>query len=152
MEYIEALNIYNTRQGDNPSLFLAGGITNCPDWQKEMVYLLKDEDVILLNPRRKNFPMGDLTESDKQIKWEYNHLEKADAISFWFPKETLCPITLYELGARLRTHKNVFIGVHPEFARKIDVEVQTELVRPDIKVVYSLENLANNVKKWLTDV
>jgi hypothetical protein len=31
---IEALQTYN---GNETSLFLAGGITGCPDWQKEMI-------------------------------------------------------------------------------------------------------------------
>jgi hypothetical protein len=47
----------------------------------------------------KNFSMNDPTASKDQIQWEFEHLRKADTILFWFPKESICPIALYELGA-----------------------------------------------------
>lgn len=91
MRYIEAPTIY---RGNGRSLFLAGGITGCPDWQSKLIDLLKNEDVVILNPRRKDFPINDPKAIEKQIVWEYNHLKKANAISFWFPKESICPIAL----------------------------------------------------------
>jgi hypothetical protein len=30
-------------------LFLAGGITNCPDWQAEAIKLLGDQDIVIAN-------------------------------------------------------------------------------------------------------
>lgn len=145
MKYIECPEIY---KGNERSLFLAGGITNCSNWQSELVDLLKDEDLVLLNPRRKNFPINDPNATKEQITWEYNHLAKANAVSFWFSKETLCPITLYELGKQSSGKKPVFIGVHPEYARRRDVEIQTGLIKPEIEIVYSLENLAEQIKKY----
>ena len=35
MKYFEALDEYEPQEGEK-SIFLAGGITGCPDWQKEM--------------------------------------------------------------------------------------------------------------------
>lgn len=145
MKYIEAPTIY---KGNKKSLFLAGGITNCPDWQADLIKLLKNENIVLFNPRWKNFPMNSKI-AKKQIKWEFDHLHKATAISFWFCKETLCPIVLYELGAWSKTDKTLFIGVHPEYKRKIDVEIQTKLIRKDIKIVYDLKSLSNQIKKWI---
>ena len=147
MKYIECPKIYKENKKEK-SLFLAGGITGCLDWQSELVELLEKENITLLNPRRKNFPVGDLNASRNQIAWEYNHLRKADAISFWFTKETLCPITLYELGKISAGSKKLFVGVHQEYSRKQDVEIQTELIRPEIEIVYSLEDLAKQVKQW----
>src|SRR4051812_7979117 len=92
MHYIEALHVYN---GEETSLFLAGGINGCPDWQQEMVEKLKDTSLALFNPRRASFPIGDKNAARAQIEWEYMHLRKATAISFWFPWETLSPIALY---------------------------------------------------------
>jgi hypothetical protein len=69
-------------------------------------------------------------------------------VSFWFPKETLCPITLYELGKQSASNKPIFVGVHPEYARRRDVEIQTQLIRPEVKIVYSLEDLAQEIKIW----
>lgn len=146
MRYIECPDVY---EGNEKSLFLAGGITNCPNWQLELVSLLKDEDITLLNPRRKNFPINDSKAAEEQIKWEYKHLRKADAISFWFPKETLCPICLYELGTWSITSKPLFIGTHPEYQRKKDLEIQNRLVRPDIEITYDLESLSTQIKRWI---
>lgn len=147
MKYIECPEIYEDI-GNERSLFIAGGITNCSDWQSELVEKLKDENLIILNPRRKHFPINDPNVEIEQIKWEYEHLKKASAISFWFAPETLCPITLYELGKQSILSKNLFIGVHPNYARKLDVEIQTKLIRPEIKIVYSLHNLADQIKAW----
>lgn len=60
MRYVEALEMFESLSG-HMNLFLAGGITGCPDWQQELVQLLRDADLILLNPRRAHFPMADPT-------------------------------------------------------------------------------------------
>ena len=144
MQYIEAPQIYN---GDEASLFLAGGITDCPDWQKEMIAMLEDLTLIIFNPRRSYFPQNE-NATREQIEWEYTYLRKATAISFWFPKETLCPITLYELGAWSMTNKQIFLGVHPHYQRIQDIKIHTLLARPDITIVYTLEELSQNIRSW----
>ncbi|MCB0353192.1 MAG: nucleoside 2-deoxyribosyltransferase domain-containing protein [Bdellovibrionales bacterium] len=130
------------------SLFIGGGISDCPDWQREMIELLSDLPITAFNPRRPDFPMGDPAASLQQIDWEHRHLKLAEAILFWFPKETLCPITLYELGKWTVSNKKLFIGVHPDYQRKIDVEIQTRLERPEVTVVNSLHDLAAQVQEW----
>ena len=144
MRYIEAITTY-TKEDLGASIFLAGGITNCPDWQQDMVGLLNDTRYTLLNPRRKDFPIGDPNAALEQIAWEHNALRDADEILFWFPDDTICPIVLYELGAWSMTQKAIYVGVHPEYQRRQDVEIQTRLVRPEIKIAYSLEELANQI-------
>ncbi|MEM7578734.1 MAG: nucleoside 2-deoxyribosyltransferase domain-containing protein [Cyanobacteria bacterium P01_A01_bin.80] len=141
-KYIEALAEFD---GQGKAIFCAGGISNCPDWQSEMVELLKPLPWKIINPRRQNFPIHDPDAARQQIEWEHRHLRLATTILFWFPQETLCPITLYELGAWSMTDKPLFIGIHPNYPRRQDVEIQTSLVRPDVKIVYSLEDLANMV-------
>ena len=128
------------------TLFLAGGITGCPEWQEDVIKMFDNTNYVLLNPRRKNFPINDPEASYVQIKWEHEHLRKADAILFWFCKETLCPIVLYELGAWSMTRKPIFVGVDPEYQRRQDVEIQTSLVRPDVEIVYSLSDLCRQIK------
>lgn len=135
-------------EGSEPTLFLAGGISGCPNWHDLLVELLASSELTLLNPRRENFPIDDPSASRFQIQWEFEHLHKAQAISFWFPSETLCPITLYELGVWNMSGKPVFIGMHPDYARRCDVEIQTSLVRPDLIPVYSLEDLARQILTW----
>ena len=146
MKYFEAPTEY---LGNERSLFLAGGITGCPDWQRELTDLLKNEDIVLLNPRRAKFPMHDKDAAREQIEWEYRHFCETAAVSFWFPKETLCPITLYELGVQMIKNKPLFVGVHPEYERKVDIEIQTQLKRPEIEIVYDLNALSHKIKEWV---
>src|SRR5882724_7144555 len=101
-EYIEAPAQYT---GAGPSVFLAGGITGCPGWQDHAASRLGDLPLAVLNPRRADFPIDDPSAAEAQIAWEHRHLRRAAAALFWFPSETLCPITLYELGAFSTTGK-----------------------------------------------
>ena len=135
----------NKWSGGSSTLFLAGGITGCPDWQTDLLRLLADTDLVVFNPRRKDFPIGDPNAALEQIAWEHHVLRQADIISFWFPKETLCPITLYELGAWSMTQKPLCVGMHPEYQRRQDVEIQTALARADISIVYDLVQLAGSI-------
>jgi hypothetical protein len=145
MKYIECPRVHN---GNGKSLFLAGGITGTSDWQSGLVKMLDDQELVLLNPRRKNYNLNQKNIEENQIKWEFEHLNKADAVSFWFTPETLCPITLYELGKQCCLNKKLFVGVHPDYKRKRDVEIQIRLIRPDVEIVYSLEDLAYQIKSW----
>lgn len=141
MSYYEAPNFAPR------SLFLAGGITGCPDWQSEAVEKLRSYNVEFYNPRRKDFPIDNPDESEKQIYWERHHLEKADAILFWFPKETLCPITLFELGFWLgRKSKPIFVGYHKEYRRRMDVIIQCRL--SGIQASDEFGNVLGKVREW----
>jgi hypothetical protein len=88
MKVITAPNHYRSDQ--EISLFLGGGITNCPNWQNDIIESLSDADYVLYNPRRENFDISNPEESDIQIEWEYHFLSYSTAIMFWFPEETLC--------------------------------------------------------------
>lgn len=144
MNYIEAPERYFS-PSLTKSIFLAGGITGCPDWQQDMVHHLLSTDLTILNPRRKDFPMDKPSAAFEQIAWEHDALRDADTILFWFPSETICPILLYELGAWSVLKKPIFVGIHPDYQRRQDVEIQTKLVRPGLEIVYSLEHLARQV-------
>ncbi len=144
MQYIECPTIFG-----KPSLFLGGGISGCPDWQSELVELLGATDLTLVNPRRKRFDVRNKDNTELQIQWEYLMLRRCDGVLFWFPKETLCPIVLFELGSHLMVPgKPIFVGMDPDYARRIDVEVQTKIIRPEIQIVYSLSALAGQIIAW----
>lgn len=135
----------------NVSVFLGGGITSCPNWQADMISRLGDVDgLTLVNPRRSSFDVTDPTATPFQIDWEYRHLHKVDAIMFWFPCETLCPITLFELGAAAARGDRIFVGCHPEYARRIDVQHQLAHSRPDVHVWMSLDGIELDIRRWLT--
>jgi hypothetical protein len=132
-------------------IFLAGTITGAKiDWQKQITESLRDFDINVFNPRRANKPEGEEGVRE-QIIWEYNMLRISDLISFWFSSETVAPITLYELGARSSKNQSIVIGIDPEYPRKFDVEVQMSLDRPDIKIVYSLEDLSASISEALVN-
>jgi hypothetical protein len=115
---------------NNKRLFLAGGITNCPDWQSEIIEKIKNfPNLTSYNPRRENFPMDDPGASNQQITWEYEKLKYADIIVFWFSRGSLNPIVLYELGmwGNSRNDKEIIIGIDPEYERANDVMIQSSL-------------------------
>lgn len=132
------------------SVFLAGGISNCPDWQSDLISHVKfgfsdKEHLFLFNPRRPEFDLSKRGEAARQMTWEHEHLEHAGTILFWFPKETLCPITLFELGNYLEKNKHIIIGCDPHYKRKEDVAYQTYLRNPKIAVYQSWEAFMGGV-------
>lgn len=136
MFVVEAPNDYPSEA----DLFLAGGISNCPDWQQQVIHLLDGEDIVVLNPRRREVFTEDI--ADAQIRWEYGALKSVKTVLFWFPKETLCPITLFELGVfSQRTNTRLLVGTHPDYARRFDVEVQMKLSRPEVIIHDNIEDM-----------
>jgi hypothetical protein len=139
------------------SVFIAGGISNCPDWQNEMSAMLDTSLYDVVNPRRAGgFDRTGVT-AEEQITWEHRALSLIDACIFWFPCETLCPITLLELGKMLHRaqHHNVMlaIGWHPDYQRAFDLEVQIRLENPESKYLLHaapgwLELCAVVKKQW----
>ncbi len=135
-------------EGSQPSIFLAGGISGCRNWQQRMANLLAGSRLAVLNPRRDEFPLNDPDAGRQQITWEFQHLRQATARLFWFPPETLCPIALFELGGWMKTREPLFVGMHPNYARRFDLEMQLHLARPDVSPVYELRELAEQVLAW----
>lgn len=149
---IESPNeIYSLDNNENKKLFLAGGITDCPDWQSTIINDLKNiPNITIYNPRRKKFPMDNPYAAEQQITWEYNHLRDSDIIIYWFSRGSINPIVLYELGRwGTSTNKPIFIGIDKEYIRSIDVEIQTKLSNPSTTIVYSLKELTDKVKENL---
>lgn len=144
-------------------IFLAGGISNCPVWQDEIVKIVDTKTHDLINPRRQGAfeNYGDI--AAEQIAWEHNALSHVNAVLFWFPSETLCPITLFELGKQLGLVgdeecgvRPLIIGWHPEYKRGFDLEQQIMLeikANPNVRdnvLYYGLgwENFCNTVKQY----
>lgn len=128
---IEPLNI------DGLSVFLAGGITNCPNWQKDVIEGLSDTDLTVLNPRRDNFPIHDPNAADDQIAWEFEALERCDIFSMYFADaDSDQPICMYELGRNIARMQmrfpntwmyRIVIAADPNYRRFNDVKIQTKL-------------------------
>lgn len=122
------------------SVFLAGGITNCPEWQDGLIRylgeLIGQFDVVVINPRQKNFPMGDQDAGLKQIEWEFKMLKHATVFSMWFSNaDSDQPICMYEFGRHLALRgldirpeggsmDRFVLGVEEGYRRELDVYAQ----------------------------
>ena len=119
------------------SVFLAGEITNCKEWQKAVIEELEFEDISIFNPRQEHFDVSDKSASYKQILWEFERLEKIDIFSMYYCNDNSDqPICMYELGRNIVRMQNRFpsdwdkriiISVEDGYRRKADVLIQTEL-------------------------
>ena len=131
-----------------PWIFLAGGITDCEDWQQIVREDLQGREGLnatLINPRRKDFPIHDPNASQEQIAWEKHQLDQADVVSYWFDDGTVQPIVLLELGRFMDTDKPIVVGADPRYARRQDVEIQLGLARPGLPIADSLEGHIENI-------
>jgi len=149
---VEAPNeIYSIQnETENLKVFVAGGMSNCPNWQQEFIQEFKNYNYItLFNPRRAEFDTTDPKASEKQIVWEYRHLEEADVIIYWFSRGSLNPIVLYELGKYINTDKKIIIGIDPEYERKSDVEIQSKLTNYKDKFYTTIKDMANAIRSHI---
>lgn len=111
------------------SVFLAGSIEMgvAEEWQKTLTNLLKDEDIIILNPRRDDWDSSweqsiYNKEFREQVEWELEALERADMIIMHFDENTKSPITLAELGLFAKSGKLV-VHCPDAFWRKGNVDI-----------------------------
>lgn len=143
-------NDFPAAQEQKNSIFLAGSITGAGNWQTDTANKLRSRFHVF-NPRRDNFNVSDPKVEREQITWEFSYLNYCRNILFWFAPETLAPITLFELGTVLelgfRGEKNIFIGIHPDYKRKNDVLIQTELRAPNLlkNIVFDIDELCDIV-------
>ncbi|MBQ8130966.1 MAG: nucleoside 2-deoxyribosyltransferase domain-containing protein [Bacilli bacterium] len=146
MKVITAPNDYILKPGEI-SVFLAGGITNCPNWQANIIEQLDNyhlPQLVVFNPRRENFPINDPNASYEQIEWEFKYLERADIFSMYFcASESDQPICMYELGRYISRMQSkhpttwkyrIVISVEDGYKRKNDVLIQTNLACGDLFV------------------
>lgn len=157
MIYIEAPARYRRSDGHGPSIFLAGGITGCPDWQAQARELLATTPVVVLNPRRAHRVRPDGDVLAQQVAWEYHDLHRADLTLFWFPacdpRVTVQPITLLELGtaiaeARLRGRR-IVVGADAGYPRRPDLEQQLRHSLPDLTMHDTLRDAVTSALRAL---
>lgn len=134
-------------------LFLAGGISNCPNWQADISKRIENSEklkkkfngyknLIVYNPRCKNIP-----EELPQVIWEFEKLEKSDIISFWFSNGSVNPITLFEYGSHFKNKKKIIIvGCDPLYERKNNVTIQTLLAMPNLKVISNFDEFCDAIE------
>ena len=151
MKVITAIEDYKPSP-DDICVFLAGGITNCWEWQKELIKELKRNDegyenLVVFNPRRDDFPIGDPNASREQIGWEFKWLERMDIFSMYFCNdESDQPICMYELGRNIVRmqmrfptdwQKRILVACEDGYKRENDVHIQTGLAVGHELLVYT---------------
>ena len=149
---------------DGYMLFLAGGITDCDNWQKVVQYelcrIFKNDSLIILNPRRDNFPIDDPAAAVEQVTWEFNALEKCDMFSMYFAGgKSDQPICMYEYGRHLaklgesKYNLDTFVVTAcKEYKRYNGVIIQTRLVNNRIVVNSTLDEHINTIVDKLNKV
>ncbi|CAL9365498.1 hypothetical protein SUDANB105_00754 [Streptomyces sp. enrichment culture] len=148
MRYIEAPDEY--APDGLPSVFLAGGIGQCANWQREAALGFTDLDVAVLNPRRSSFPTENPDAEAQQVRWEHRQLHGASLVLFWFPaSESHQPIALYELGMMAAGPTPLAVGADPAYVRRNNVLVQLSLARPGLTVHSTLEDTIRQVRALL---
>jgi hypothetical protein len=144
---------YSPALMDGPVVFVAGGITSCPDWQADVTAALADDHVVVLNPRRPSFDLTDPDATVEQVQWEYDH-RTHDALAymlFWFPAaDSHQPIAMLELGDALaRTDLPIIVGADPHFPRYRDVVLQCRAARPSLTVHADLGDVVTEMQQLL---
>lgn len=142
-----------------PTVFLGGGITNCRQWQDDVISLLKNTDATILNPRRKNFPINDPNAAQEQIEWEFKYLNECDIFTMYFCGDTdsTQPICLFELGQYVTKFNynnkicDIVVCVENEYVRKQDVYIQLSLISKNITIVDNIDDYCEQIKKKVED-
>lgn len=149
MLYFEAPHYYRPQPVDGPKVFLAGGITGVESWQAkatvELERRLKGRGLVVFNPNRRNFPIGDPSAGWEQVSWEQHHLHAADVTLMWFPASdptvTTQPIAMFELGQALGEGRRIVVGADPDYPRAADVTMLCQLTRPGMPVWSTLDDV-----------
>ena len=118
---------------DELKIFLAGTIDNgdSEDWQTKICKLIEEcttnsKPIAVYNPRRDDWPEDDQTKLiEEQIKWELEHMDKADLILMNICGDSKSPITLLELGIHSKENK-LIVFCPDNFYRFDNVKVTCE--------------------------
>lgn len=129
-KFYVAPQVDDTEDNIGRRVFLAGTIDmgNSSDWQNTLISRLSDDryqnlNITIYNPRRdKEFNVDD---QEEQIRWELNHLDKADVILVNILPDSKSPITLMEIGLYANSGKLVVV-CPKEFYRYDNVRIVCE--------------------------
>lgn len=146
------------------SVFLAGGISGCTNWQAKVIAELEHlsecynlSNVAIYNPRRDDFDVTDRTAEIEQIKWEHSMLTKADVLSIFFANsDSVQPITLYEFGRFCKVKGTIpVVTVQKGYKRERDVLIRCALDRINVTHISSDEaiqchaqQIVNAIKRY----
>lgn len=164
MKIITAPDVYEYDYLDF-KVFLAGGITKCPNWQQMVIDELSKHSgtdrLVIFNPRRTFLDVTYTSASRKQIEWEFEQIGRADLYSMFFcdgPSDQ--PICMYELGKMTNEISNgynddingLIITCMSGYRRLEDVLIQTELATNDTIVPEVFDTYEKAVKHHAIEI
>ena len=138
-------------------LFMAGGISDCWNWQDALYqavayhldsllpagWELNNKPFTIANPRRAHGLEKDGNAASEQIAWEYAAMGRTALTSFYFTRDTVQPITLLELGKHLsQPWGNCIVACELGYERAFDVYTQTTLSLEDTTLNPGVEERA----------
>jgi hypothetical protein len=136
-----------------PRVFLGGSIDmgSAPDWQRDVIDALKDEDVVILNPRRSDWnpswrPDADEPHFLEQVQWELSALDSADVILLYLAPGSNSPVSLLEMGLHARSGKLIIL-CPPGYWRKGNVDITA--AKYGVQQVSSLSELIKATQQRL---
>lgn len=145
-----------------PWVFLAGGITGCPFWQKTVTDELRADTSLtgtIFTPRRETFdPDAPKEVVAEQISWEYDYIDMCDIFTMFFSGcGSVQPICLFELGRvyGASNHSHIVLTQEPEYVRAIDVSYQTGIYMrknigipntPELTLAFSLDDHITGIR------
>ncbi|MDD4820548.1 MAG: nucleoside 2-deoxyribosyltransferase domain-containing protein [Flavobacteriales bacterium] len=108
------------------SVFLAGTIDmgQSEDWQKKTIekFKVKDGNYLFFNPRRSKGLDGTTEDMEYQIRWELEHLVRADYIIMNILPQSKSPISLLEMGLHANDGK-MYVACGKEYYRYDNVRI-----------------------------
>ena len=112
------------------SVFLAGTIDNGDslNWQDKVIMELINLGIECeaFNPRREHWnPNPTKEDMETQIKWEQDHLDRADIIAMVLLDDSKSPISLLEMGLYAKS-KKLIVFCTPKFYRFDNVRLTCE--------------------------
>ena len=116
------------------SVFLAGAIDNgtARDWRSELMEYFDGDDryngLVFYNPLADNWDpnlqMSITCERfEQQVNWELDMLRNAFLVVFFFPAESVAPISLFELGFVCDEPDRVMVVAEEGYWRRGNLEV-----------------------------
>jgi hypothetical protein len=144
-----------------PHIFLGGAIDmgKAVEWQKEFVEKLKDENCLVLNPRRDDWDSSWVQSTDNpnfvgQVEWELKGINVCDIFVMYLPKESTAPVSLMELGFILGraqySSQKIHICCEEGYYRKGNVDLmcmKTNAFEEKVKRYDTLDSLIEGVRK-----
>lgn len=117
-----------------PIIFLGGSIEmgSASEWQLELIERLKNEDCIILNPRRKEWDSSWVQSKNnpkfvEQVNWELDGVEMSDIVLICLEPDTKAPVSLLEFGLCVtQQHQEVMVYCPEGYWRKGNVDIVAE--------------------------